>query len=149
MILGLCPSHFASQMLRHSVCPLLVARRPTAPMLPGRLSAPTHSRVLIISKPIWVDTRRFFFFFLKNLLPARPIGKQIQSKGQRGMRFPCSPEPKEGEKSLQPVEVAVWRLRVFNTSAGCSVTPRGASVKHKRLLVGVRSQDGAESEFMH
>jgi hypothetical protein len=44
------------------------------------------------------------------------IGKQIQPKGQRGMRFPCSLEPKEGGKSLQPVEVAVWRLRAFNTS---------------------------------
>ena len=32
------------------------------------------------------------------------------------MRFPCSPEPKEGGKSLEPVEVAVWRLRVFSTS---------------------------------
>ena len=28
----------------------------------------------------------------------------------------CLIEPKEGGQSLQPVEVAVWRLRVFNTS---------------------------------
>ena len=44
------------------------------------------------------------------------MGEQIQPKGQRGMRFPCSPEPKEGGKSLQPVKVAVWSLRVFSTS---------------------------------